>query len=282
MGFFGDEQKRRNKKFLSACEWGDWKKAEKLLSEGADLNAKNPSGCTALFLAAYRGQASVMEKLLEKGLDPNIGLTAPFDKDYRYFSAGYTPLMAASYMGKESCVALLLQHGADVNRANSEGRTALHYAARWGQFPVVRQLVEAGADLNAYDNDGKKPLTLAEEQRQRGVATYLTDKMPAKKSSSIKTGWALTAPAEVACVSEKAAVGYKLTDIFNFESREHTRIAANLETGAESQSVRNFDEFSDKKILEEAHRHLVKLGGKADIAVIYGKTFGKKSFPKAG
>lgn len=283
MSFFGNEQERRNKKFLSACETGDWKKAEKLLAEGADLNAKNAVGATALWLAAYRGQAAVVQKLLEKGVDANAALTVPYDRDYRYFPRGYTPLMAASYMGNDNSAAQLLAAGANVNLAANDGRTALHYAARQGHFTAVRQLVEAGADINAYDHDGKKPVTLAQEFRSRGIAEFLQERMPAaKKTSAVRQGWALTAPAEVANVSDKSAVGYRLTDIFNFESRQYTRIAANLETGAESQTVRSFDDFSDKKFLEDAHRNLTKLGGKADIAVIYGKAFGKKPFPKAG
>ena len=42
-----------------------------LLEKGADVNAKNTKGWTALMIASLRGQTEVVKNLLEKGADVN-------------------------------------------------------------------------------------------------------------------------------------------------------------------------------------------------------------------
>jgi len=44
---------------------------------------------------------------------------------------GWTPLHSAVSAGHEGIVDLLITNGADVNAANSGGRTSLHYAVEF-------------------------------------------------------------------------------------------------------------------------------------------------------
>jgi hypothetical protein len=177
--------------------------------------------------------------------------------------------------GNESIICLLVQKGADINaRDTDDGETALHCAAYRGQFPAARALVANGADINLRDNAGNRAEESARRNGKNGVANFLQEKTA--PVVALSTGWKLTAPDEIAFTAEKAAAGYCLTEIFNFNSRTYTQIARNLKTNAESQTLRFFDEFPDKKILEQAHQQLLKQGGKADSAVIYSSVLNKK------
>jgi len=51
--------------------------------------------------------------------------------------------------------------GADINGADSQGRTAAHGAAMWGYTDVIRFLGQHGADLNVKDKRGLTPLDAA-------------------------------------------------------------------------------------------------------------------------
>ncbi|WGL52515.1 ankyrin repeat domain-containing protein [Nocardioides sp. BP30] len=67
---------------------------------------------------------------------------------------------------------LLLDHGAEVNRQNSDGRTALHYAAGAGRT-AVELLLEGGADPNAVAVDGRTPLHEAVDLLNLGAVQAL-------------------------------------------------------------------------------------------------------------
>ncbi|EFX05479.1 ankyrin repeat-containing protein [Grosmannia clavigera kw1407] len=62
------------------------------------------------------------------------------------------------YFGCSSAAELLLNRGADVNAANSNGRTPLSHAARNGHKTTVNLLLNRGANINAADSDGQTPL----------------------------------------------------------------------------------------------------------------------------
>ena len=97
---------------------GDLKFVEKAITEGMDVNAKNPvTGDPLLFTAALMGHTDVMTYLIEKGADINVRK-----------GDGNTPLHAAAFLGRADAVELLLKHGVDVNVRNSTGGTAIDNA----------------------------------------------------------------------------------------------------------------------------------------------------------
>jgi len=81
--------------FQAAFE-GNTSKIEKLIKKGADVNAKNKAGVTALMLAAVNGHTDIVKLLLDKGADVNVK-----DKD------GKTALMYAADRGHTDIVKLL-------------------------------------------------------------------------------------------------------------------------------------------------------------------------------
>jgi ankyrin repeat protein len=153
-----------------------------IAADPAHLTATNDEGLTVLHIAARRGDAALVKRILELGGDPNIGGLRP--------SQGITPLhcaMIGAYsdavvrsvappdakdwsvdqarqqerrtrgrfnptrgpMQFDEVTQLLLSRGADVNAKGFGEVTPLHIAAQSMNSRLVAALIEAGADVNA-------------------------------------------------------------------------------------------------------------------------------------
>jgi hypothetical protein len=160
---------------------------------------------------------------------------------------------------------MLVDGGAQVNARQTDNNwTALHFAARNGRGNVVTYLLEKGADREAADERMNTPADLAASKYPK-LADLIHGPKPAEqpKEPESVVGWRLSAPDEVSNVTEKPDIGYRLTEIFNFGAGTYTRIAQNMKTGAESQTLRFFDEFTNRASIEIAREALTRLGGKA-------------------
>jgi len=122
-----------------AAHWDDLNTAQSLIDAGAKVNARNELGMTPLLVACANGSAPMIEKLLRAGADANIA--AP---------DGETALMMAARTSTPGAIEALLAHGAKVNaRENSRGQTALMWAVAEHRPDIVRVLLAQGADVNA-------------------------------------------------------------------------------------------------------------------------------------
>ena len=101
-----------------------------LISEGADVNAKNDYTWTPLMYAVgYTNGSEIVTLLIEAGADV-------IAKD----GAGWTPLMYAARFSKTpEIVTLLIEAGADVNAKGKDGRTPLMDAYKL----EIRQILKA-------------------------------------------------------------------------------------------------------------------------------------------
>ena len=129
----------------TALHWSSYRddgaSAERLLRAGARVNAVNDLGATPLWAACVNGSDAMVQRLLEAGADPNLALLS-----------GETPLMAAARVGSVPVVARLLARGARTGATATRGQTALMWAVAQKHPEVVKLLVTAkdgGADVHA-------------------------------------------------------------------------------------------------------------------------------------
>lgn len=128
-----------------------------LVEFGADRDAKDKLGRTALYIATVWGHAEIANILLRAGANSRL-----VDNDFR------TPLHLLcektwnAIVGEQ--VRALLKSGADLNAADRDGRTPLHYGVSRGQMELVELLLNLGADPNARDSEGRNPYELAMSQ----------------------------------------------------------------------------------------------------------------------
>jgi|GEM_PF-6327388 len=135
---------------------------EYLLAKGAGIDEANESGITPLMISCLAGNPQVVAVLLKRGAHVNLES-----------SDGETALKQAAEGGWVSCVDKLLAVKADIDRSNKMGFTPLHAASANGSLAVVKALVEHGADISKTSADGLTALTLAINNENRDVASYL-------------------------------------------------------------------------------------------------------------
>jgi tetratricopeptide (TPR) repeat protein len=149
---------------LVAIDSGDVKRALALLEQGANPNARDAGGRTALMYAGLGGQTRVMRRLLETGADANVQSLE-----------GTTALMDAITFGDPQAVQLLVSSGAGVSLQNGRGETALTLAhAHLSNAPEDRSglgqlpMFGGGAERTPYGD-----LTFATEKERREVIEVL-------------------------------------------------------------------------------------------------------------
>lgn len=123
------------------------------LKGGADINAREDYGNTALSSAAYKGHTDTVQLLITAGADINANKRG-----------GGTALHSAALGNHKEVVQLLVAHGADVDAKNDYGDTALSIVAGWGHTEVAQLLVTKGADIEAKNCNGITALMEAARQ----------------------------------------------------------------------------------------------------------------------
>lgn len=101
---------------MRAAFLGQDRCCELLLDHGADINAQDEVGRTALMEACVAFKKDTIRLLISRGADVNA-----FDNN------GCTALMRAAYGGYVSLVEELLAAGADKEMVDKEGNKAIHY-----------------------------------------------------------------------------------------------------------------------------------------------------------
>ncbi len=135
-----------------------------LLRQGADVNAAQGDGMTALHWAAMNGDADLVSMLLYAGA--NVRATTRL--------GGYTPLHLASRTANPAVISRLIEGGADTKIRTSTGATPLMLAAETGSVDAVKALLDKGADPNAKESAyGQTALMFAAARDRADVVSML-------------------------------------------------------------------------------------------------------------
>jgi len=158
--FGADVHKDADIGLVTAAQQGDLTKLNYCLSHGADINAKDADGNTALFAALESGKADCAHALIEHGAAVNV-------RDQRKLSYNCSALSEAienisvPHHAYKNLIAALLDKGADVNAKDDYGTPLLH-AASAACFTqandVFRLLIQHGADISVKNKLGQTVL----------------------------------------------------------------------------------------------------------------------------
>ncbi len=129
--------------FLNAVEIGHREAAMLFADAGVNFETRNEQGWTAIMVAAFHGQAALVELFSLRGADVHA-------RDI----GGNTALHWAAFSGQEQAVQTLIQYCAELNPRNDSGATPLMLAVAHRHLSVVLLLIARGADLNAVNREG--------------------------------------------------------------------------------------------------------------------------------
>ena len=130
-----------------------------LVEHGADVNAQETGGRTALMVAAMNGKSLIVDALLGEGADPNI---VAYD--------GMAPLTWACEKGHEAVARVLVNHvSCDCDARTSSGGTAAIFATYHGKTKVLAAVAERSdrCDLDAVDVSGEAAVHIAAYKKNR-------------------------------------------------------------------------------------------------------------------
>lgn len=168
----GDPAERQiNAAFLLAVSKGDYATATALRDRGANPNACDASGQTALHHAASDNDLKKVQWLLDHGSNPNVKDDRGWTPLARSATYGLTEGDFGDFVGQgdvnqrvpiHAVMALLLENGAHVDARNDMGTTALMLVAHYTQsLDCLRLLLDHGADIHQKDNDDQDALEYA-------------------------------------------------------------------------------------------------------------------------
>ena len=150
-------------KFIALCKEGKPEAIRKALNEGANVNAKNHIGETALMFAVKHNNRRAVRAILDAGPDINA----------RGYEGQNALMYAARFNNDSEIIRLLLYAGADVNAKDSNGWTPLMSAVRYNNPSVILNILQAFPNVNAQNNRGITALMIGAEVREPEIVNLL-------------------------------------------------------------------------------------------------------------
>ncbi|KDO21146.1 TKL protein kinase [Saprolegnia parasitica CBS 223.65] len=150
-----------------AITTGNVKAALALLQAGASVDFVDKKGETAWHVAAAKGYTSILTMLQQVTTDEIAIDIANLN--------GESPLFVAATGGHADVVQCLLHGHANPRVISHDGSALLHAAAMGGSMSVLHQIVQCGVSIEACDAMGQTPLHIAAKKAHDSVVKYLLD-----------------------------------------------------------------------------------------------------------
>ena len=151
--------------FCQAVSEGALKAVELFLAAGFSPDARNTKGVSAISLAIRGQHRSIVQLLLQKGVDINVV------SDDR----GNTPVMDAAACGDNEMVKVLIKSGADLNAVSKNGQTALILAVGQDNEDTALTLIRAGADMFIQDSLGMSAAAYAKMFGKNEILKHINE-----------------------------------------------------------------------------------------------------------
>lgn len=152
-----------------AIERGDFDLVVALLQDEPELsNAIFAEGSTPLHLATLYNHKEIAELLISNGADVNA-------KDDNGYAPIFGAVFDYEAGDRRETVQMLIAHGADVNARDTGGLTPLHTAAMNGKKEIVELLLANKADPSLKTNSGITPEEFATETNHHDIAALFSE-----------------------------------------------------------------------------------------------------------
>jgi ankyrin repeat protein len=168
-------------------------KVRQLVKDGADVNAIDKNGKTALHLAAPIGRYSLVAFLVESGADVHAkdnnhktALVYAIEKNHikviiylsdkanePSFKTESENIFSAVRKDKIEEVESYLSKSS-IDAVNEDGKTALHVACEYGRLKIAAFLLKQGANKKLLDHDGRSALNYAKLSGNKELIKLLT------------------------------------------------------------------------------------------------------------
>ncbi|KAK8000508.1 hypothetical protein PG990_013108 [Apiospora arundinis] len=139
---------------LTLATWlGDVSMVRLLLENGAKVDRPDHGGSTALYIAAKDGYSEIVKLLVQNG--------AAIDDTVYGGTALLVAIKDCCFDAYAKVVKTLIDGGANVRATDYHGRTALHWAAKYKKMALAQDLIRRGGSVDAQDRWGVTPLIQA-------------------------------------------------------------------------------------------------------------------------
>lgn len=199
-----------------------------------------------------------------------------------------TALHFAAEKNQVEMARFLLAQGIDKNMQDKEKRTALSYAQQFAMKEMIELLQgplpkRELLPVKKIEPAPPAPVVVEEKPAPAAVAVPVAQPIviatPPGSTNDVEV-WTLAGTHSIAHITVMPVLNKKLTELFNFESRERVTFSENLATKAELMGQQqSFDTISDDALLN-AFNEYKRLGGKADEDKVFRHNLNKTQLKK--